>query len=80
MMASSSADGINKLVYILAWIGGVILFFLGVAGWGQGQGFLVGLAIVAVVQASLIYLVVKALTAKLTMDANVVFDRYQGQD
>jgi hypothetical protein len=80
MVASSSAEGINNFVYILAWIGGFILLFLGAAGWEQGQGYLVALAIVAVIQATLIYLVVKALTAKLTMDANVIFDRYQDQD
>lgn len=68
-MASSSADGINRFVYVLAWIGGVILFFAGVAGWEQGRGFLLGLAIAAVVQATLVFLVVNALTAKFTMDA-----------
>lgn len=80
MMASSSADGINRFVYVLAWIGGVILFFAGVAGWEQGRGFLLGLAIAAVVQATLVFLVVNALTAKFTMDANVVFQEHQEQE
>jgi hypothetical protein len=80
MTASSSADGINRLVYILAWIGGLIILFTGIGGWEQGQGFLIGVAIAVVFQATLVFLVVNAFTAKLTMDANVVFQKHQDQD
>ena len=76
MSASSSADGANKFVYILAWLGGVVLLFAGVNGWSVGQGFLIAVAIAAVVQATLVFLVINAFTAKMSMDANIAYSNF----